>query len=381
MNKEKLGALAERMLALHNGQGFESIDKARVLASDRYTDPDRFEREKALLFKNRPQLVALSADLKNSGDYLALTVAGLPVILIRHSDGEARAFVNACRHRAARLLSGRGECKRIVCPYHSWTYGTDGELLAVPHKALFDSEGLPKRDLLPLPLLEANGMIFVLPQADGGPIAGISELLGDLLPELDGFDLQGLNPIAEREDLLPINWKLGNDFVMEGYHVHHLHKNTVGLMSLPVFTHDSFGLHHRLAVPSPGLLELANIPADERDVFPHMSLVHSIFPSTTLVVSQTEVFLQRVEPADTPGESRVRLSTYTRDALDTDEQRKPHLEMFELLYTVQMEEDLHTMITCQQAFNSGAADTVVFGGVEPLLQTLHQQYDEILERD
>ncbi len=379
MNNNKLKVLAQRMLALNEQQKIETGEESVAISSDRFTDLQRFGREKERLFRQQPHLVAMTADLPDSGDFLALTVADLPVFIIRNERGEVRAFINACRHRAAQLLEGRGNEIRIQCPYHGWTYNPDGHLQAVPHKALFTDTLSHQQNLLALPVLEYNGMIFVYPQSDGEYLMTAENLLGDLLPELAGFDLGKLNFIAERDELIEMNWKLGNDFVMEGYHVHHLHKNTVGLMSLPAFAHDSFGPHHRLVTASPSLLELQDQQESQWDAFSHLTLVHSLFPSSMLVVSKMEVFLQRVEPADTPGQSRVRLSTYTWDEMTTEEQRKPHLDMFELLYTVQREEDLKTMEGCQRAFNSGALESIVLGKVEPLLQAIHRQINQALE--
>jgi hypothetical protein len=252
-------------------------------------------------------------------------------------------------------------------------------LKGVPHKALFGDIPEQHDSLTALPLMEHNGMIFVHPQPGAEHSMTPEQLLGELEPELVGFDLASLNFIAERDEVIDMNWKLGNDFVMEGYHVHHLHKNTVGLMSLPAFAHDSFGQHHRLVTASPSLLDLQEQDESQWDVFPHLTLVHGIFPSSMLIVSKMEIFLQRVEPAEEPGKSRVRLSTYTWDSMDTDEQRKPHLDMFDMLYTVQREEDLKTMEGAQRAFNSGAIDQIVLGRVEPLLQAIHNQIDQIVE--
>ena len=43
-----------------------------------------------------------------------------------------RGFVNACRHRGNAFCEGKGHSARFVCPYHNWSYGLDGKLLAVP---------------------------------------------------------------------------------------------------------------------------------------------------------------------------------------------------------------------------------------------------------
>ncbi|MCP4390116.1 MAG: Rieske 2Fe-2S domain-containing protein [Gammaproteobacteria bacterium] len=64
-------------------------------------------------------------------------------------DNRLRAFANSCRHRGSRLLRGRGSCKRIIYPYHSWSYQLDGELSGVPgmQEALdFDTRDYPLLD-------------------------------------------------------------------------------------------------------------------------------------------------------------------------------------------------------------------------------------------
>ena len=80
----------------------------------RFTDQERFELEKKLLFLERPQLIALSADLPNPGDYYATDIAGLPILIMRNKDGKAQAFLNACRHRGIKLAEGCGHAQRLA---------------------------------------------------------------------------------------------------------------------------------------------------------------------------------------------------------------------------------------------------------------------------
>ena len=73
-----------------------------------YTDAARLEMEERTLFRQRPLLVGLSADLPGTGDCLATEAAGVPLLLIRGEDASVRAFLNICRHRGGRVFSGRG---------------------------------------------------------------------------------------------------------------------------------------------------------------------------------------------------------------------------------------------------------------------------------
>ena len=88
-----------------------------------YRDPEFFELEKELVFRQSWQVVCHVNDVPRGGDFHTLEFLGQSVVVLRGEDGQVRSFHNACRHRAARLLDDtRGHCgRRITCPYHAWT--------------------------------------------------------------------------------------------------------------------------------------------------------------------------------------------------------------------------------------------------------------------
>src|SRR5690606_5266119 len=94
-----------------------------------YSDPDRFAGELRSIFRRIPLMLAASCELPLPGDYKAIDVAGVPVLLIRAKDGAVRAFLNACTHRGAKLAEGCGAKTRLTCPFHGWTFSLDGKLL------------------------------------------------------------------------------------------------------------------------------------------------------------------------------------------------------------------------------------------------------------
>ena len=103
-----------------------------------YTCPDRFAAERRTLFRQEPIVVAMSCDLRRTGDYVTDDNTGVPLLMVRGEDGVARAFINACQHRGARLAEGRGRAKRrFVCPYHAWSFAFDGRLAKLPHEEGF----------------------------------------------------------------------------------------------------------------------------------------------------------------------------------------------------------------------------------------------------
>jgi phenylpropionate dioxygenase-like ring-hydroxylating dioxygenase large terminal subunit len=97
-----------------------------------YTSEAFYQREIDRIFRKVWNFVGHVSQVATPGDYFTLTFAGIPVIILRDQAGDLRAFANTCRHRGSALLEGSGNCRAIVCPYHSWTYGLDGSLRAAP---------------------------------------------------------------------------------------------------------------------------------------------------------------------------------------------------------------------------------------------------------
>ena len=133
-----------------------------ALQPDLYVDPVALAREQEAIFARSWQLGGHVSDLAEPGRFLTVQVGAESVLVVRGDDGELRAFRNVCRHRAARLREGRGDCgKAIRCPYHGWTYRTDGSLIGVP-----EGRGFPGLDKKELGLLTARvetfaGLVFV----------------------------------------------------------------------------------------------------------------------------------------------------------------------------------------------------------------------------
>src|SRR5579863_6566786 len=106
----------------------------RTLPADLYRRADVFEADCDVFFERLWVLVGVAADVPKPGDVFVEEIGRASVIVTRGEDGLVRAFHNVCRHRGARLRdSGKGSAKRIVCPYHRWTYRLNGALMRAPH--------------------------------------------------------------------------------------------------------------------------------------------------------------------------------------------------------------------------------------------------------
>src|SRR5579859_2119782 len=240
----------------------------------RFTDKARFEREKKAMFLERPQLIALSADLPNPGDYYATDIAGKPIVIVRGKDGVARAFLNACRHRGVQLAEGCGHGAGFSCSYHGWTYNTEGALISVPSRQAFEPEQL--RGLIALPTAEEMGMILVHPDPEGQ--LDFDAFFGPMKEYLADFDIPDYELLSEYRAPARINWKHAVDGGLEAYHTQFLHANTFGTDTTLQCVHRQFGEHHALISPTPEILKLRNIPESE---WPHscgFNSTNAIFP-------------------------------------------------------------------------------------------------------
>jgi carnitine monooxygenase subunit len=98
-----------------------------------YSDPEFFSVEMKRVMRPSWQVVCHISDVPNIGDYHTFDFLGESLLVVRGEDQKIRAMANVCRHRGSRLVDGPSGCARkLVCPYHAWSYELDGRLTGVP---------------------------------------------------------------------------------------------------------------------------------------------------------------------------------------------------------------------------------------------------------
>ncbi len=197
------------------------IEQASPLPPEVYTSEAWYEREIQTIFRKRWLQVTREEEIPNPGDYVRIDIAGDPLIIIRDETGVVRALSAACRHRGAELLEGSGNCKRIKCPYHSWTYSLSGELQAAP--AMSKAEGFNKAEHS-LPSVRCElwaGFVFI--NFDDNAESLIESLHG-LDERFRDYNLQDMRVIKKWENRFNANWKIWVENSREGYHVRTVHK-------------------------------------------------------------------------------------------------------------------------------------------------------------
>lgn len=207
-----------------------------------FTSQERFDAEQERIFRAVPVPMTVSALLPEPGSVLAVESYGVPVVVTRTREGEIRAFINSCTHKGSKLVEDCDPRKaaRLTCPYHAWTFGLDGKLLAVPRAetiACFDKADRPLRQLA---AKEIGGIVWV--GLDPRRSYSFDHINPQLAADLEALNLPRGHVYGRRQFDLNANWKLVLEPFLEGYHVQRLHAQSVGPLFADVATVvDQFG--------------------------------------------------------------------------------------------------------------------------------------------
>lgn len=209
----------------------------RGLPGRYFTDPAIFALERQAVFERSWLCIGLSADAPERGDLFPVTVFGLPLLMVRDRDA-LRVVHNVCSHRGSLLVDAPTHCgPRIVCPYHSWAYKLDGELVSTPHVGGAERHtcsGLePARlGLRTVRSHEWAGFVFVNLSGTAVPFEEWIQPAAERFGTIRWEDLRRDSALG-RELAVLANWKIIVENFVESYHVPWVHRslNTVNPMS------------------------------------------------------------------------------------------------------------------------------------------------------
>ncbi|MBQ89463.1 MAG: (2Fe-2S)-binding protein [Acidimicrobiaceae bacterium] len=263
----------------------------------KYTDPDHFQREIEVLFRQFPIVIAHRSQLANPGDFLTHGETGVPILVTRTVDGHLKAFLNVCRHRGATLESEPcGNARRFSCPYHAWTYDLDGALRGLPQPVGFDSVDRAGFGLVELPVFDHFGLIWVVPSPRHEPI-DIDAWFAPLEENLGGLDLGEHHLFRFWTLHRDINWRILLEGFQESYHFCSAHRHTACssyLDNQSVWT-DLYP-HVRHSVPLPRVLAYRDQPEDTWDYRSNFMDQNYVFPANFAQVMTDHVYIHTVIP-------------------------------------------------------------------------------------
>ncbi len=194
-----------------------------ALPASWYRDPAHYRRELDVFWYDRWIAVAREEEIAAPGAWRAVRIGSQSILLLKDQEGNLRAFHNVCRHRGSVLCTeekGSFPRKRIVCPYHAWTYDFEGRLVATPRRMETPDFRMDDYPLHQVAVDCWGGFAFVHLGSKPGPLgAALKHLPGRFAP----YRFETLR-IGKRIVLdVQANWKVLAENFSECFHCPPVH--------------------------------------------------------------------------------------------------------------------------------------------------------------
>ena len=174
-----------------NPQAVRALMRETEVHKAMFNDPEIFELEMEHLFANTWVYVGHDSQVPRPGDYITTTVGNQPVVMVRHSDQSVRVLYNRCPHKGTMVAGDAcgNTGKFFRCPYHAWTFKTDGALLSIPLKKGYDPAVLSQceanQGMKPVAAVRNHrGFVFCRLNEQG---ESFEDFFGDALTTLDNM--------------------------------------------------------------------------------------------------------------------------------------------------------------------------------------------------
>ena len=392
MSREQLVSMTRSLIAHGAADTMEYAEDIVRIPARSYTDPDLFEREKRHIFRRLPLMVAPACELPQPGDYKAMDICGVPLLLTRQRDGSVGAFLNMCSHRGNPVVEAgtTGNAARFMCSYHGWTFKNDGDLVGIASAKDFGAIDKATLCLKRFPVYESAGLIWAT--LDLNSQLSIRDYLCGYDALLEAFGFADWTLFSQRTLAGP-NWKTAYDGYLDFYHLPVLHKDTFGADFFNRANYFFWGPHHRLSSPSKfaqktgsdEMLDLsamsdADLPGDALTqgvwtIFPHLSLA-SFYGG-----GQRGAMISQLFPGESVGESYTTQYYVMENQPQTKADVQSAHEQFDFLEIVVRDEDYATGKRQHEALQSGLLKEVLFGRNERGGQVFHQWAEKLANAD
>ncbi len=226
MNAQEIATLRELMefeaARTAPPEGFPPLPD---IPGGRYTDPRFYELEQAHIWRKSWLLAGHIDEVPVPGAFRLWETAGQPVVIVHAEDGAINAFYNTCSHRGAPVVTeASGQRARLTCRYHGWSYGLNGNLIAIRDAEDYSNLDFSCRGLRSVRCERFGNLIFVNFD-DNAP--SLLEWLGPVAREWEEFQFDQCRLAARHIFDLNCNWKIAMEANTEVYHVRSIHPKTV----------------------------------------------------------------------------------------------------------------------------------------------------------
>lgn len=375
MDRATLDAIVTEVEGFMDNGTTAMWEKEAPQNASNYADPAWLAKEQQVL-RSHPVIVGHSSKIKAPGDYFTHDATGLPLLIVRQEDGSARAMLNICTHRGTRLCAqGEGNRRAFVCPYHAWTFKTDGGLRGIPRQEAFPNIDKAQYGLQQLPCEERHGFIWVV--ATPGASIDVAAHLGALDAELACYKPADL--VMEREAFMPadINWKFVLDGFLEVYHFSALHAKSIA----PYFhgnhsPFQAFGPHGRMVGVRASFDKLRGQPKahlETMELIKHFAVNYMIFPNTVLVWQGDHFECWTSFPAGQPDKCLTHVQSITTKEMAQAEFKDKWSRNWNIMTGTVVAEDWAVSKGIQNSIHAVPGNRIVFGRNEPGLQHFHGQ--------
>jgi phenylpropionate dioxygenase-like ring-hydroxylating dioxygenase large terminal subunit len=353
-----------------------------------YYDKQWYADEIEAIFKRSWLHVGHVCEIPDTGSYIRrdLTFARAPLLIVRGRDGAVRTFYNVCTHRGTQLVEDQaGKNSQFSCPYHRWTFGTDGALLSAPD---FDRFSVAKADcaLKQVQTEVLGGLIFV--NLDPHPAQSVRDHFGILAQQFDWLPTGQATHMTQFSYEIEANWKIHFDNFQENYHLKFIHPRTGAMavgpenpMGYP--THYGFSGPHRgqtlwknpCPPPLPALLQVvgdrsAALPQPYAATFEKVDM--KLFPALHVVwLSPDTVFTHTHMPGG-PSRTRSTVRIYWNGEAES-ASRAFVREFAAMSLRDVLSEDRDAVQAAQLGISSGVLNQINLQDHEVLLRHSHQQ--------
>lgn len=330
------------------------FEQACAMPKSVYTSAHFHELEQATLFSREWVCAGRASALSDPGDFLAVTIAGEPIVVVRDMSGKLAAFSNVCRHRMSTLVEGRGNARALVCPYHAWTYGLDGALKSAP--AMTRNTDFRTGDIC-LPTIRCEEwagwiMVTLNPKAPSAAsrFAGIDALVGD-------YGMEAYVEAFREEFRWETNWKVLAENFMESYHLPVCHAGTIGpTVDLNQMTcpegEDAFNYHWILKNDALDLSlahpDNATLEGDRR----RMTWLITVYPALMITLTPGYFWYLSLTPIS-PGEVGVLYGGGLSPEWAGDPEAQAHFERLQTLLADVNHEDKHCVERVYRGLSAG----------------------------